>query len=88
MKAAISPVEIAGGFRVEVRLEPAIKYLPRGVRLPLMAALSPLPGILVGLVALALVILVGRFVLKVAWKLVVLATLVVAVLWILGLVGL
>ncbi|MDG5775976.1 hypothetical protein VB773_14325 [Haloarculaceae archaeon H-GB2-1] len=45
------------------------------------------PEILVGLVLLAIVILVGRFFLKVAWKLVVLAILAVGVLWLLGVAG-
>ncbi|WP_225334857.1 hypothetical protein [Halomicrobium urmianum] len=50
-------------------------------------ALGSPPTLLVGLIALALVILVGRLVLRVAWKLVLLATLAVAVLWVLGAVG-
>jgi hypothetical protein len=46
-----------------------------------------LPSILVGLVILAVVILVGRLVLNIAWRLVVIAAVVVAVLWLLGLAG-
>jgi hypothetical protein len=43
---------------------------------------SPLGTLLLALVAVGVVVLVGRFVLSVAWKLVVLATLVVAGLWV------
>lgn len=56
----------------------------------MLQALGPLgsaPSLLLGLLALAAVILVGRVVLKVAWKLVVLAVLLVGVLWLLGMVG-
>ncbi|SEW27495.1 hypothetical protein [Halobacterium jilantaiense] len=42
---------------------------------------SPLGTLLLALVAVGVVVLVGRLVLRVAWKLVVLATLVVAGLW-------
>jgi hypothetical protein len=45
------------------------------------------PALLVGLVALAVVLLVGRVVMKVAWRLVVLAIIAVAVLWVLGILG-
>jgi low affinity Fe/Cu permease len=57
--------------------------------LPLLQ-LGPLgspPGLLVGLIVLALVLLVGRLVLRVAWKLVILAAVAVAVLWLLGILG-
>jgi hypothetical protein len=56
--------------------------------LPLLqlGSLSP-PAILVGLLAVAVVLLVGRFVMKVAWRLVILAIVAVAVLWLLGLFG-
>jgi len=47
---------------------------------------SPL-GVLAVLVALALVVLVGRFVLKVAWRLVVIGIIVVGTLYILSLLG-
>ncbi len=47
---------------------------------------SPL-GILALLVVFAVVILVGRFFLKVAWRLVVIGIVVVATLYILGLLG-
>lgn len=43
---------------------------------------SPLETLLLALVAVGVVVLVGRSVLRVAWKLVVLATLVVAELWV------
>ncbi|MFC7019626.1 MULTISPECIES: hypothetical protein [Haloarcula] len=45
------------------------------------------PALLVGLVALAVVLLVGRVVMKVAWRLVVLAIIAVAALWVLGILG-
>lgn len=53
-----------------------------------LGPLGSVPSILLGLLALAAVILVGRFVLEVAWKLVVVALVLVGVLWLLGLVGL
>lgn len=43
---------------------------------------SPLGTLLLALVAVGVVVLVGRFVLRVAWKLVVFATLVVAAPWV------
>jgi len=43
---------------------------------------SPLGTLLLALVAVGAVILVGRFVLRVAWKLVVVAAVVVAALWV------
>jgi hypothetical protein len=43
---------------------------------------SPLGTLLLALVAIGVVVLVGRFVLSVAWKLIVLATVVVAGLWV------
>ena len=46
------------------------------------------PALLVGLVALAVVVLVGRVLLAVAWKVVLLALLAVAILWVVGAVGL
>lgn len=46
------------------------------------------PALLLGLVALLAVLLVGRFLLSLAWKLVVIALVVVGALWLLGLVGL
>jgi hypothetical protein len=47
---------------------------------------SPL-GILGVLVALALVVLVGRFFLKVAWRLVIIGIIIVGTIYILGLLG-
>jgi hypothetical protein len=44
-----------------------------------------LPNLLVALLVLALLILVARFVLNLAWRLVKLAALLVAVLWVLSL---
>jgi hypothetical protein len=51
---------------------------------------SPLtspPALLVGLVVLAVIMLVGRVLLALAWRLVVIAAIAVAVLWILGILG-
>ena len=45
------------------------------------------PGLLVGLAVLAVVLLVGRVVLALAWRLVLLAIAAVAVLWLLGMLG-
>jgi uncharacterized protein YqhQ len=52
-----------------------------------LGGLGTLPTVLVGLIVLALVILVGRLVLRVAWRLVMLAALAVGVLYVLGLFG-
>lgn len=46
------------------------------------------PALLIGLVLLAVVVLVGRVVLAVAWRLVIIAAIVVALLWILSVLGL
>ena len=46
------------------------------------------PAILLGLVALAAVVLVGRLLLNLAWKLVVVALVVTTVLWLFGAVQL
>jgi hypothetical protein len=51
-----------------------------------LGSLSP-PSLLVGLLAIAVVLLVGRLVMKVAWRLVIIAIIAVAVLWILGIFG-
>lgn len=45
------------------------------------------PALLVGLAVLALVVLVGRFVLAVAWRLVLIALVVGIGIWILGILG-
>jgi hypothetical protein len=50
-------------------------------------ALSSPPGILVTLLILAVVIVVGRFVLALAWRLIWIVIAVVVVLWLLGVVG-
>ncbi|PSQ58092.1 MAG: hypothetical protein BRD23_07755 [Halobacteriales archaeon SW_9_67_25] len=59
--------------------------------LPLTAlALGPLgspPGIVVTLVVLTLIIVVGRFLLALAWRLVLIALAVIAVLWVLAALG-
>lgn len=52
-----------------------------------LGALTSPPALLLGLIAVALVLLVGRFVMKVAWRLVVLGIVAVAVLWLLGMLG-
>jgi len=54
--------------------------------LQLGAFTSP-PALLAGLVLIAIVLLVGRLVLKVAWRLVIIGIIAVTVLWILGLLG-
>jgi hypothetical protein len=48
---------------------------------------GPLPMVLAGLVLLAIILLVGRLVMKVAWRLVIIAIIAVGVLYILGLLG-
>lgn len=55
-----------------------------------LAAFGPFaspPGILVTLVVLAAVLFVGRFLLNLAWKLVVIGLIAVTTLWILGVLG-
>lgn len=54
--------------------------------LQLGAFTSP-PALLAGLLLIAVVILVGRLVMKVAWRLVIIAIIAVTVLWVLGLLG-
>lgn len=56
--------------------------------LPLVfGPLGTLPGLLGTLIIIAVIILVGRIVLKVAWKIVLVAIVVAAILWFLGLLG-
>lgn len=45
------------------------------------------PVLLAGLLLVAVVLLVGRFVMRVAWRLVIIAIIAVTVLWILGILG-
>lgn len=45
------------------------------------------PALLAGLLLIAVVLLVGRLVMKVAWRLVIIAIIAVTVLWILGILG-
>jgi predicted RND superfamily exporter protein len=52
-----------------------------------LEALGTLPGVLMTLVVLAVVILVARVLLSVAWRVVIVATVVAAVLWVFGLLG-
>lgn len=51
------------------------------------SGMDPLLVALVGLVALAAVILIGRMVLKIAWRLVIVAAIAVGVVYVLGLLG-
>ncbi len=58
--------------------------------LQIAQGLGPLtspPALLIGLVVLAVVLLVGRVVLALAWRLVVIAVIAVAALWLLGILG-
>lgn len=50
-------------------------------------ALSSPPVLLAGLLLVALTLLIGRFVMKVAWRLVIIAIIAVTVLWVLGALG-
>ncbi|MHB9286758.1 hypothetical protein ACKVMT_06925 [Halobacteriales archaeon Cl-PHB] len=55
-----------------------------------LLAASPLaspPALLVGLVVLAAIMLVGRVLLALAWRVVIIAAIAVATLWILGILG-
>jgi hypothetical protein len=57
---------------------------------PVLQGFGPLaspPAILGVLVVLALIVFVGRFFMKVAWRLVVIALIVVGTLYVLGLLG-
>jgi hypothetical protein len=86
-------VEEKGGFRVEIPGHEAYTAAGSGVGMVLTAtalALGPLgspPGIVVTVVLLALVILVGRFVLALAWRLVLIALAALVVLWVLAALG-
>jgi len=56
--------------------------------LPLqLEALGTLPGILTTLVVVAVVILVARVLLSIAWRVVIVAAVIAAILWVLGLLG-
>jgi hypothetical protein len=58
--------------------------------LSVLQGLGPLgspPGLLVWVVILAVIVLVGRVLLAVAWKLIVIAAIVLSVLWLLGILG-
>jgi len=50
-------------------------------------SLTSPPALLVGVAVLAVIILVGRIVMKVAWRLVLIALIALATLWILGILG-
>lgn len=48
---------------------------------------SPVGNLLVAVVALLVVVLIGRFLLSVAWKILLLAGVVIGALWVLSLLG-
>jgi len=52
-----------------------------------LGAIGSLPSLLIGLLLIAVVLLVGRLVMKVAWRLVIIAIIAVTVLWVLGMLG-
>jgi len=52
-----------------------------------LGSLGTLPMVLAGLVLLTIVLLVGRVVMKVAWRLVIIAIIAVGVVYVLGLLG-
>jgi hypothetical protein len=52
-----------------------------------LGALTSLPGLLLTLLVIAVIIVVGRFVLALAWRLVWIVIAVVVILWVLGVVG-
>ena len=52
-----------------------------------LGGIGTVPAALAGLVLIAIVLLVGRLVMKVAWRLVVIAIIAVGVLWLLSLLG-
>lgn len=63
-----------------------LQSLPALPALGLGPLASP-PGILVTLVVLAIIVFVGRFLMSLAWRLLLVAIAVVVVLWILGVLG-
>ena len=52
-----------------------------------LGGIGTVPAVLAGLVLIAIVLLVGRLVMKVAWRLIVIAIIAVGVLWLLSLLG-
>lgn len=52
-----------------------------------LGGIGTVPAVLAGLVLIAIVLLVGRLVMKVAWRLVIIGIVVVGVIWLLGLLG-
>jgi len=52
-----------------------------------LGGIGTVPAVLIGLILMALVLLVGRVVMKVAWRLVIIGIIAVGTLWILGLLG-
>ena len=56
-------------------------------RRQILGGIGTVPAVLIGLILMALVLLVGRVVMKVAWRLVIIGIIAVGTLWILGLLG-
>jgi len=52
-----------------------------------LGSIGTVPAVLAGLVLIAIVLLVGRLMMKVAWRLVIIGIIVVSVLWLLSLLG-
>ena len=53
-----------------------------------LSSIGTVPMALAGLIVLAIVLLVGRIVMKIAWRLVMIAIIAVGALWLLGVFGL
>jgi len=52
-----------------------------------LGSIGTVPAVLAGLVLIAIVLLVGRLMMKVAWRLVIIGIIVVGTIWLLGLLG-
>jgi len=52
-----------------------------------LGGIGTVPAVLAGLVVIAIVLLVGRLVMKIAWRLVIIGIIVVGTIWLLGLLG-
>lgn len=52
-----------------------------------LGGIGTVPALLAGLVLIAIVMVVARIVMKVAWRLVIIAIIAVATLWLLGVLG-
>jgi hypothetical protein len=64
-----------------------MNLLPAGQAVLQLGPLGSPPGILVTLLVILAVLLVGRFVMKIAWRLVMIALAIVVGLWVLGALG-